>query len=853
MANTPNLDLENVNVLLDTDSAYNQLVTEIIPKINSNNLKIDGLPNNFIPSSQKGVANGIATLGNDGIIPKAQLPTDSGSVERVADITARDAITNLYDNKLVFVIDASDDTTVTAGWAMYIYSTASLSWTKIVDAESLDLQLTWDNITNKPTAFPPDTHTHEQIQTNADNITNLQNNKVDKITGSRLVSETEITVFNDKYSKVEVDNKLSALETKIDWKEAVSTYADIATTYPTPIDGWTVNVKDTDYTYRYNGTEWIPISANVIPKATTSVDGLMSKEDKAQVEQNKTDILNVKTDIGDKTTLTTDVKTNLVGAINEHEEHINSLEAKVGTIESQTIVENYLPAHSIPSTAKRGKLDVKLKGLSAVNLPKNGNFANGTTGWTSQGVSGFTAVNGIGEYISTTNGGYAKPSDASAKVGDKVYYCIDLKTTSSSVVLQAYDGVGVVTKAHSGNNTFERLSLIHTQAGTVVDIRVKDNRTNGWDKVYFTNFKAINLTAIDLAIKTALECDYMFPNYFDGLQGASNITVKSTGKNLFDGIWEVGGIDPLTGLNESRPTRMRTGNYIEVENGKTYIFSDTSNYSMVANYYDSNFKFIGYYVGRVLIIPLNCRYVKIRTGTDNELNLNLKSQLEQGTVATAYEPYKRTEVTYKTLDGQPITLHRLPNGVCNEILEDGRNVKRVAEYVLQANDFTSLDTSSILDRVFVPHAKLIGLKNPGILDTNGIKALTNITSPAKGYETIPWTHYFSEMVFVIYLPKGTYANLASAQTALAGTKIIYELAQPQILDTNTIPLVAEPNGHVFITPTASPQPSVELSYPINLGAVVDGLIEGQKEHSEFITYQNTVNLEFDLRITALEP
>lgn len=352
MANTPNLDLENINVLLDTDSAYNQLVTEIIPKINSNNLKIDGLPNNFIPSSQKGVANGIATLGSDGIIPKGQLPIDSGSVQRVTDIIARDAITNLYDNKLVFVTDASADTTVTAGWAMYIYSTASLSWTKIVDAESLDLQLTWDNITNKPTAFPPDTHTHEQIQTNADNITNLQNNKVDKITGSRLVSETEITVFNDKYSKVEVDNKLSALETKIDWKEAVNTYADIATTYPTPIDGWTVNVKDTDYTYRYNGIEWIPISANVIPKATTSVDGLMSKEDKAQVEQNKTDILSAKTtlgsvamtttaqtvtgaineldaDIGNKSTLATTDKSNLVNAVNETKTLINTLDADV--------------------------------------------------------------------------------------------------------------------------------------------------------------------------------------------------------------------------------------------------------------------------------------------------------------------------------------------------------------------------------------------------------------------------------------------------------------------------------------------------------------------------------------------
>ena len=74
MANTPNLDLENVNVLTDTEYAYNQLVSEIIAKINNNNLKIDELPNDFILSTEKGVANGVASLGNDGIIPKTQLP-----------------------------------------------------------------------------------------------------------------------------------------------------------------------------------------------------------------------------------------------------------------------------------------------------------------------------------------------------------------------------------------------------------------------------------------------------------------------------------------------------------------------------------------------------------------------------------------------------------------------------------------------------------------------------------------------------------------------------------------------------------------------------------------------------------
>ncbi|MBO6256041.1 MAG: hypothetical protein J6O49_20760, partial [Bacteroidaceae bacterium] len=80
------------------------------------------------------------------------------------------------------------------------------------------------------------------------------------------------------YTKSEVDNLLSTIETNIDWKEAVDTYSDIATTYPNPQDGWTVNVKDTDYTYRFNGSNWVAISANAIPEATTSVNGLMTTD-----------------------------------------------------------------------------------------------------------------------------------------------------------------------------------------------------------------------------------------------------------------------------------------------------------------------------------------------------------------------------------------------------------------------------------------------------------------------------------------------------------------------------------------------------------------------------------------------
>lgn len=85
-------------------------------------------------------------------------------------------------------------------------------------------------------------------------------------------------------TKVEIEGKINQLTSSLDWRASVATFNDIAKTYPNPDDGWTVNVQDTDITYRYDGAEWIAISANSIPLATNSVPGKMSAEDKEKLD-----------------------------------------------------------------------------------------------------------------------------------------------------------------------------------------------------------------------------------------------------------------------------------------------------------------------------------------------------------------------------------------------------------------------------------------------------------------------------------------------------------------------------------------------------------------------------------------
>lgn len=129
-----------------------------------------------------------------------------------------------------------------------------------------DLQTKLDNhhfvLTNELENSVSSTSTTHAPTANAVKIT------YDKAASVENVVNSNKNNWDDKYTKNEVDNKFSTLESNVDWKESVATYEDILTTYPNPEDGWTVNVKDTDYTYRYSGSAWVAISANAIPKAT---------------------------------------------------------------------------------------------------------------------------------------------------------------------------------------------------------------------------------------------------------------------------------------------------------------------------------------------------------------------------------------------------------------------------------------------------------------------------------------------------------------------------------------------------------------------------------------------------------
>lgn len=188
-------------------------------------------------------------------------------------------------------------------WLILNFEKMKITMTNVVSDLANHLEDNIRHITSKERSEWYDAydkrHTHPNKNVLDDTTANYTSDEKTKLEG--IQSGAEVNVQSDwnitdsdldsyiknkpsVYTKNEIDNKFSTLETNIDWKESVETFDDISVAYPNPQDGWTVNTKDTDYTYRYNGTGWVAISVNAIPKATDSVDGLLSKEDHINYE-----------------------------------------------------------------------------------------------------------------------------------------------------------------------------------------------------------------------------------------------------------------------------------------------------------------------------------------------------------------------------------------------------------------------------------------------------------------------------------------------------------------------------------------------------------------------------------------
>lgn len=447
-----------------------------------------------------------------------------------------------------------------------------------------------------------------------------------------------------------------------------------------------------------------------------------------------------------------------------------------------------------------GQISGVLYGLTATNIINNGNFANGTSGWLGTNAT-ISVSNNIMKVVpdgSAKNGWLVQNTSYSIFPSRKYFVKAKLRVTNNDcvrmrVLIRSTGGSGdsiYTITAPVANQWYSLAIILDSQATHAGNFRLlfdhdyADAATANGKIMEVQEVMVIDLIAHGLESKTEEELAKMFANYFDGTKSTVSASrLKSVGKNLCDGIFELGSISTTNGLPYSSSTQQRNTKFIAVESGTAYTLSGNNLAGILKAIlcYDSSLNYITAMTNTAsalltITTPANTRFIRIRIDTANQL---ANIQLEKGSVATPYEPYTESNayVIAKDEEGNIAELRSLPNGVKDEIrASEGKLIKRVSdEYTIKvtdikglSSDFTNVDQVTVeLPPDFVKShgmgkfkSELREVDRNDRDNINSIGALSNFGNGTLRY----------------IIEKGT--TREQAQQQLAGTTLTYQLANP---------------------------------------------------------------------------
>lgn len=156
----------------------------------------------------------------------------------------------------------------------------------------------------------------------------------------------------------------------------------------------------------------------------------------------------------------------------------------------------------------------------------------------------------------------------------------------------------------------------------------------------------------DINVPLLVDGDLTVTGTINGSSGGS----FEDSKNKFDGVLEYGGYDSNTGFKQDTlDPQYRNANIVEIEPNTAYTVSvNGTPQKYVFLYYDENRVFISEdrtNTTGIITTPENARYLNFRTFTADytEDYANLVVQIEEGEVATDYEPHKKYGYTMKNI------------------------------------------------------------------------------------------------------------------------------------------------------------------------------------------------------------
>ena len=439
-------------------------------------------------------------------------------------------------------------------------------------------------------------------------------------------------------------------------------------------------------------------------------------------------------------------------------------------------------------------------------LIKNGNFADGTTGWSGSSAS-ISASNGELTVIKNDNApagvGYARQLGVPLIVGHKYLATCDYKgiTGKSLVLFTNSANAGMTTVIPIDENWHTKAVVFNVSSLPSVNVIFWMNyATTTADNVA----KFRNICYFDLTLMFGSEiADYIYAqeqatagagvalakawagitaNYYPydpgSIKSVTGLTAhKMTGFNQWDEEWESGGINGTNGGIYTDSTRIRSKNYISVLPNTSYYIKSPKAFNYA--WYDENKQYISgnnsASPNYVRTSPNGARYLKfaiIDTAYNNDICINFSDPSKNG----QYEPY--TAHTYP-LDSS-LTLRGIPKLDGDNLYYDGDVYKAdgTVERRYSVVDLGTLQWSYITtsDRNYFRTVSLTGRK------TNTPVVCSKYAYGGNVYDSTMFNAqtgiYTAVNSCIVQIKDTNYTDVETFKTAMSGVYILYEVATP---------------------------------------------------------------------------
>lgn len=245
------------------------------------------------------------------------------------------------------------------------------------------------------------------------------------------------------------------------------------------------------------------------------------------------------------------------------------------------------------------------------------------------------------------------------------------------------------------------------------------------------------------------------------------------------------------------------------------------------------------------------------------------AQIEEGSTATTYEPYKTNILSFNQKDDKTIVLRSLPNGVCDTLnVETGEYVQRIGEVVLDGTkhfgkNMSESEYNKPCVRVSCTNALVNGSSTPQF-NMRADKIAIGNYSYNMNYPVMAGLH---EQALYIYIPRTiiglttndndaeSIANAFNSWLTRNPITVQYPLATPIVstVDVQGFPY-AYKNGHIQLSSGStepSLTPTVTYKVPVSrVGQLASNTKSNLRQtikldQLEILAYQSLINAEYE--------